>query len=136
MAAPADRVRAEAERGQDTVEFALILPVLFLIIMGIFDMGRAVYTASVLHNAAREGARYGSIFPADTAGIETAARQLSVGLVAADVDVDITVTNTSPARTIVVAVQYDMPLVTPLIGAFFGGQTVPLGSQASMLVER
>ena len=34
------KLRRSGERGQDVVEFALILLVLFVVLMGIFDMGR------------------------------------------------------------------------------------------------
>jgi hypothetical protein len=39
------------------VEFALLAPVLFLMIMGLADVARAVYDYNVISNAAREGAR-------------------------------------------------------------------------------
>jgi hypothetical protein len=45
------------QEGQGLVEMALILPVFLLILIGIFDVGRAVYTNSALSQAAREGAR-------------------------------------------------------------------------------
>jgi Flp pilus assembly protein TadG len=122
------------ERGQEALEFALIFPILFLILMGIFDMGRVTYFASMLHNIAREGARYGSVFPDDTAGIEAAIDNLAVGVDLDDLAVEIVVDE--EAGFIQVAVGYNMPLVTPLIGGFFGGtNTVPLDSQATMRLE-
>ena len=45
------------ERGQSLVEFALILPVLVLILMGLFDLGRAVFAYNSVSEAARNGAR-------------------------------------------------------------------------------
>ena len=39
------------------VEFALVLPVFLLIVMGLFDIGRAVFVYNGLTNAVREGAR-------------------------------------------------------------------------------
>ncbi len=45
------------ELGQTLVEFALVLPIFMLVIFGLFDVGRAVYTNSVLSQGAREGAR-------------------------------------------------------------------------------
>ena len=45
------------ERGQALVEFALVLPVFALALFAVFDVGRLVYTNSVLSQAAREGAR-------------------------------------------------------------------------------
>jgi Flp pilus assembly protein TadG len=44
-------------RGQAVVEFALVVPVFFLAVFGLFDVGRLVYTNSALSQAAREGAR-------------------------------------------------------------------------------
>lgn len=48
-------------RGQSLVEFALVLPIFLLLIMGVIDAGRLVYMNSTLSNAAREGARTGSV---------------------------------------------------------------------------
>ena len=44
-------------RGQSVVEFALVLPMLLLVLFGITELGRAVMTKNVLTSAAREGAR-------------------------------------------------------------------------------
>lgn len=48
-------------RGQGLVEFALVFPVLFLCLLGVVDMGRFVYTANVLSQAAREAARLAAV---------------------------------------------------------------------------
>ncbi|MGH7517789.1 MAG: TadE/TadG family type IV pilus assembly protein [Gemmatimonadales bacterium] len=45
------------ERGQATVEFALILPVLLLLVLGIIEFGKAWNLAQVATDAVREGAR-------------------------------------------------------------------------------
>jgi Flp pilus assembly protein TadG len=44
-------------RGQALVEFALILPILILLLVGIFDFGRAIYAFNTVNNAAHEAAR-------------------------------------------------------------------------------
>ena len=49
------------ERGNVAIEFALILPVLLLIVGGIIDFGRAYWFKQTLTWASREGARQGSI---------------------------------------------------------------------------
>jgi Flp pilus assembly protein TadG len=50
-----------ARRGQALVEFALVLPIFLLIVFGIVDVGRYVYLTNAFNEAAREGARYGSV---------------------------------------------------------------------------
>lgn len=47
--------------GQTLVEFALVLPVFLLMLFAVIDGGRYVYLTSTLSNAAREGARLGSV---------------------------------------------------------------------------
>lgn len=45
-------------RGQALVEFALVTPFLFILLLGIFEAGRFVLYLEALNNAAREGGRY------------------------------------------------------------------------------
>lgn len=45
-------------RGQALVEFALIAPMLFILLLGIFEAGRYVLFLETLNSAVREGARY------------------------------------------------------------------------------
>lgn len=55
------------EGGQALVEFALVLPLLLLMVLGVIDFGRAWNLHQVLTDAAREGARKAVIFdPATT----------------------------------------------------------------------
>jgi Flp pilus assembly protein TadG len=61
------------DRGQSMVEFALLLPFLILLIVGTFDLGRAFFSLITITNAAREGARYGTLHPSDEAGMKAAA---------------------------------------------------------------
>jgi hypothetical protein len=49
--------RRAASRGQALVEFALTIPIFLLLLVSLFDMGRAVFSYNTLTNAAREGAR-------------------------------------------------------------------------------
>lgn len=48
-------------RGQSTVEFALILPILALLLLGIMEGGRIFSAYVELQHVAREGARYASL---------------------------------------------------------------------------
>ena len=49
---------ARRHRGQAIAEFALVAPLLFLLILGIFEAGRFIFYYQLLNNATREGARY------------------------------------------------------------------------------
>jgi Flp pilus assembly protein TadG len=57
-----------SERGAIAVEFALLLPVLLLLVFGILDFGHAWYMKQIVTNASREGARYGTRYTTDTGG--------------------------------------------------------------------
>ena len=55
------------ERGQSLVETAIVFPILLLLLAAVVDFGRAFDAYIVLTNAAREGARWGSVNPELTA---------------------------------------------------------------------
>lgn len=53
------------QHGTAAVEFALLMSILLMLLLGIFDFGRVFDAWLVATNAAREGARYGAIYGAD-----------------------------------------------------------------------
>ena len=53
--------RSRQESGQALVEFALVLPVLILLVVGIIDFGFAFNSWNTTQNAAREGARIAAV---------------------------------------------------------------------------
>lgn len=65
------------ERGQSTVELAVVVPVLLILLLAAADFGRIFYMSIEVMNAARAGAQYGSqtvITAADSAGMIAAAK--------------------------------------------------------------
>ena len=62
--------KLQSESGASAVEFALLLPVLMMILFGIIEFGLALYRQAILTNASREGARLGIVqsIPAITTG--------------------------------------------------------------------
>lgn len=50
------------QRGAAAVEFALVLPVLLILVFGIVEFSVALYDKAVITNASREGARAGIVF--------------------------------------------------------------------------
>jgi Flp pilus assembly protein TadG len=66
------RSRRHDSRGQALVEFALVVPIFVLVLLGLFDMGRAVLYYSTISNASREAVRL-AIVDQDTADVRQAA---------------------------------------------------------------
>ncbi len=56
-------------KGQSLVELALVLLLMMLILAGIVDLGRAIFTKFAMQDAAEEGIIYGTSFPTDCDGI-------------------------------------------------------------------
>lgn len=122
-------------KGQELVEFAMILPIFALIIFGITDLGRAVYYFSTMSNGAREGARYGSIHVseiiADDSNLCSQVVNWSIAVVLTCDDVDTVVDLIN--KTVTVTVSYNFDPVTPLIANFFPSQV--LTARSTMTLE-
>jgi len=61
--------KRRCDRGAAAVEFALVLPVLLLLVLGAIDWGYFFFVQQVVTNAAREAARVGSLTPYDPANV-------------------------------------------------------------------
>lgn len=126
-------------KGQSLVEMALLLPVLLLLSVVTIDLGRGVYYYSAIYNAAREGARYGIIYPEDIAGIENKAINMAIGLNLEPSDV--TVLPDPPdlnVNTIQVKINYCFELVTPIAKLFTDSACgdITLHTSSTMIIER
>lgn len=74
-----------SERGQTAVEFALMIPVMLMFLLGIFQIGVTYFNNESLQTAARDGARTGAIHSGDSAtdvykAVDDAVRANAVGL--------------------------------------------------------
>jgi hypothetical protein len=127
------RTRRHASSGQDLVEFALIVPLLLLLLLGIAEFSLIIFSYDSIANAAREGARYGAVHPTDTTGICDRARRLTTGLNQGA----LRCTPSWPyGRTIRVQIEYDYDWITGLImQAASGSETLTLRSVATMRTE-
>jgi hypothetical protein len=56
-------------RGQSLIEFALALPLLMLLVLGLIEMGRLIYIYSAVTTASRDAARYGFSLGEDDLGV-------------------------------------------------------------------
>ena len=106
-------MRGRGDRGQATVELALVLPILVLILAGVVWVGQLMATQVQLEHAAREGARAAAVEPG-------AAVSLAAGAVAR-VDSDFTASTSTGPEFVRVEVRVDVPGL-PIIG--LGGRTL------------
>jgi hypothetical protein len=56
------RVEWKNQDGASAVEFALVLPILILVVFAIIEFSVALYDKAMITNASREGARAGIVF--------------------------------------------------------------------------
>jgi Flp pilus assembly protein TadG len=111
------------QRGAALVEAVLLMPLLLILLFGIVDVGRVVYTKITLHDAAQEGSVYGAYNPGNATQVQTRVVESMDSLSLATSDVTITCPN-PPGGVIRVTVQTDVSMFTPL----FTGWTVTLSS--------
>ena len=139
------------EHGQDLVEFALIAPIVILLILGILQFGIIMMQYNTVANAAREGARYAIVnratmgsgncgSPGAAGSVLAQTCNWTVGLEASKVTV---VTQACSGATalgcIQVTVQYRAELIiAPLIPGLgsSGPLTLVLGAASSMQREQ
>lgn len=85
------------QRGAAALEFAIVLPVLVLLLLGIIDFGIVMGAQTQISNAAREGARAGAL-TGSYSQAEKAAKNAIAGMPgAADSSTTVTITCTTPA---------------------------------------
>jgi Flp pilus assembly protein TadG len=138
-------VALREDRGVAVVEFALIAPILLLILVGILDLGRAINAYVTVSNAAREGTHYLALHPtAAPSAIASVVHQRVVPLDPARVTVTSSYYNGSsftawPASpTMNPNPTYTPVRVTvsyPWSAATFIGQFFPGGSGATFIVS-
>src|SRR3954447_24840891 len=74
VASPYLKTLAADCRGNLMIEFALALPILFMLLVGLVDLGRYSLQKSAMLQGAREGAQYGIIASTESDNINTTAQ--------------------------------------------------------------
>jgi Flp pilus assembly protein TadG len=133
--------------GQALVEFALVLPIVVLLVFALFDAGRAVWYYAELTNAARVGARVAMVNQSNDAScnpsadrtFKCAAAQQAVGMGIASASIpDLSITGTDCAVfgscAVTVSVSYPYVPVTPVISQIIG--PLSLTASSTMTIER
>lgn len=109
-------IRARDDRGAAAVEFALVLPLLLLIVFGIVDFGRAYNARITLSHAAREAVRVWAL--GGTADETTAAAQAAATGLSGVTATTTACTFGSPTTVTVTATfTFSAPLITDLAPA-------------------
>jgi Flp pilus assembly protein TadG len=138
-------------KGQALAEFALILPILFLLIAGIVEFGRGWNIKQAVTDAAREGARYTVVVDTRTmgdvedlikqrlnlAGIDTASPPTTVTISpAASFKCPVGAVGASGAEmTVLVSTTHKMSWVGALLSWAGASSTITISSQAHMRNE-
>ncbi|MDI3211500.1 TadE/TadG family type IV pilus assembly protein [Arthrobacter sp. AL12] len=108
-----------SERGAVAVEFALLVPVLVMLLLGVMEFGRAYNAQVTLSSAAREGVRVMAIGN-NTAATRNAVKNAATGLQPTLTDGNITIAPTSCAAGVqtTVKITYTLTTLTGIAGPF------------------
>lgn len=119
------------------IEFALVLPLLLVILFGITEFGRAWMTVNLLTSAAREGARLAVVTAPDVPAVT--ARVNAVCASAGVTPTSVTCAGPDVDRRVTVTVQANFQIIPGEILGFFGGAglsgTIPLRATSVMRHE-
>lgn len=120
------------EKGQSLVEFALVLPILLMLVLGMLEYGWMLNAKISVTAAAREGARASSVIgkensaQADTVATAAAIKYMGIGTLNAN-DVDATVSG----DTVTVIISYEKE---PLVGLYIK-EAMSITSSVTMRME-
>jgi Flp pilus assembly protein TadG len=124
------------ERGTTVVEMALVLPLMFLLVMGTLDFGRAVYGYNALANAARDGARFASLDPTNTPCIRSTAVRHGAPANLTTGGVTVTVPGTVDlGQPVTVSVQSSYQPLTAVVADAIGVSSITLTAHATMQIR-
>ena len=134
----------ERTRGQSLVEFALVLPIFLVLILGVFDFGRLIFFHTSMTNGAREGARLAAVNQ-DVSLIEErieAQTALITPTIALNFYVPPDDPNDQPTEPcdavpdvgclVVVELEADFNAITPIIGSIIGSIEVSAATTSTV----
>src|SRR3989304_3990635 len=133
--------RKNGEKGQALVEFPLLFPIFLLLLFAIIDFGMGFYSWITVTNGAREGARLGAVLATEQQIEDRVYQAVSLPNEGTQMTVTVTGAQGQPGESVVVQVDYDYDLITPLAGLvqFVSGDaigpTLTFSSTAALRLE-
>ena len=118
--------------GAAAVEFAIVAPVFFLLVIGMVEVGRAMMVQQVLINASRVGARQAVTAGATASAVQTAVKDYATSVAVPNVSVSVTpdpaAAKSGDTMTVTTSVAYNSVswLASPW---FLGGKTLSSSSK-------
>jgi Flp pilus assembly pilin Flp len=120
------------ENGANAAEFAIILPILVVLVFGIFQFGLAYNNYITITHAAREGARKAVVDPTDEPLIKQTIIDRAYPIPLTEADITINFPNgIGIGEPVEVEVIYNINVEIPLVGSW----DIPLTSRAIMRIE-
>lgn len=118
------------ETGQSLVEFALVLPLLILLLFGVIDFGRVFHAYLTIDHAGREAARAVSIGKTVDAATSIAIDNgASIGLSGDNIHI----TSAESGKNATIKITYPITFLTPVISGIVG--EITLTDTTTMRVE-
>jgi Flp pilus assembly protein TadG len=124
---------------QSMVEFALVGPLFFLMLIGTIEMGRLMWTSHELSNGTREGARWASV-RGERSGANITDGQVKTVILAhtsaldgsLSVNVIWSESSREPGSKVRISTTYDY---VPMVGGFLGIGTIELKRQSELTIH-
>jgi Flp pilus assembly protein TadG len=122
------------QRGQAVVEFALVLPLLLLLVFGATEFSRAWLAMNTISAASREGCRLAVVTGPDVAAVTARVNDVCAAGRVTPTNITVTGPGVDPERRVTVTVECDFQVIPGTILGTFSG-TIPLRTQAVMRHE-
>jgi len=118
------------EKGASAVEFALILPILIILVFGIVEFGIAFNNYITITHAAREGARIAAV-DLNNPDLKNIIIERAYPVPITPDDITITPEGTNIGDPVEVEITYNISITIPLVGSW----DIPLKNKAIMRLE-
>jgi Flp pilus assembly protein TadG len=138
------QLRSKNQEGAGLVEFAILAPILVILLFGLLEFGLSLYAKEVLTNASREGARYGVVYSNPRKTVTEIKNKVQEYLTKSEftdpATIDVTGAGGASGSSLTVSVSYPytFQVLPSFFASFFGSDmtgTITLKANTVMLME-